>query len=365
MKEYMVLGLMSGTSLDGLDLAFMRFTKDNSWHYTLLQCETVPYSPLWKRRLQHQQVQHLSAIELQPLDAEYASLLAEEVNAFLRRNGLDKADIDFVSSHGHTLFHQPPLGYTTQIGNGAILSAQCDLDSWSDFRTADVALGGQGAPLVPIGDRLLFPQHEACLNLGGFSNISLKTPLIETAFDVCPVNIVLNQLAEKCGQAFDEGGTLAASGTINESLLEALNALPYYSAQAPKSLGAEWVAKNITPLLEQVHESPENLLATFTEHVAVQLTNSFNSFKVNRVLITGGGAFNDFLLQRVRSMSNAELTLPDPSTIAFKEALIFGFLGVLASRGEINVLHRYTGAKMDHVAGVFHRGSSKFNYLLK
>lgn len=356
MKQYMVLGLMSGTSLDGLDIVLIRFTKDIRWKYELLACETTAYSNEWKNKLRLQQALLYSAEGLQRLDSEYASLLAERINSFIATHELNQKDIDFISSHGHTLFHQPQLGYTTQIGSGAILAALCGIPCWTDFRTADVALGGQGAPLVPIGDRLLFSSYEACLNLGGFSNISLKTQDAEMAFDICAVNIVLNGLAGQCGKAFDEDGALAASGVLNETLLHQLNALPYYQQNAPKSLGAEWVAQYIDPLFSSCTDSPENMLATFTEHVAQQLAACFNQFKLSDVLLTGGGAFNKHLIHRTKVHTQTTLHLPDTTTIEYKEALIFGFLGVLASRGEVNVLRQYTGATRDHIAGSFHSG---------
>ncbi len=346
---------MSGTSLDGLDLALVRFSKVQRWHFQIEAAQTLPYSENWHRRLQNALDSTLPGSELAALDAEYSALLAQKVNTFLAENSLAKKDIDFLSSHGHTLYHQPGRGFTLQLGKGAILSSLTGIASWSDFRTADIALGGQGAPLVPVGDALLFDAYPACLNLGGFSNISLTSLDKPVAFDICPVNIVLNRLANRLGKAYDAEGRIAARGEVDNTLFHRLEALPYYSEKAPKSLGTEWVSQYIWPLLENANLGEDALLATFTAHAASQIANTLKQHRVPKVLVSGGGAYNTHLIRSIEKRCGSQLVLPNPEIIAYKEALIFAFLGVLACCNEPNVYACFTGAANDHIGGSFHK----------
>ncbi|MFD2828552.1 anhydro-N-acetylmuramic acid kinase [Leeuwenhoekiella polynyae] len=349
--SYTVLGVMSGTSLDGLDLAYVRFKREAGWSYELLVCETIPYPEAWVVRLQD--AVDLSPEELKSLDIEYTAYLAKTITTFRDRNPLK---IDAIASHGHTILHRPDQGVTYQIGNRSELAKSCKILVVFDFRIEDVALGGQGAPLVPIGDRLLFEDFKACLNIGGFANISFEQNDKRIAYDICPTNIVLNHLTRQLGFDFDKDGAIAASGAVDGSLLNELNNLGFYKESFPKSLGLEWVKREIFPILNQSKATTENKIATFTEHMAVQLAANINLLangkRENRVLVTGGGAYNNYLIKRTQHLSQIKLEIPDAKTIEFKEALIFAFMGVLRLRNSINVLNSVTGASKNHCAGI-------------
>ncbi len=345
---YHAIGLMSGTSLDGLDICHASFshTPDDGWNYRILHCETVKYSAAWEQALRDART--VSAEDLFALNAAYGKYLGEQVNLFLNNNGLTPPDV--IGSHGHTVFHQPHRGFTVQIGEGRAIRMVNDVPVVYDFRSADVLRGGNGAPLVPIGDRHLFAEYGACLNLGGFSNISLEHAGQRIAFDVCPVNIVLNRFAQVLGERFDPGGQLAAAGTIDHQVLQELNERDFYRLSPPKSLGAEWVDRQVLPLLEPL--SARDALATYTEHAASQIALALDNFEVNSLLITGGGAYNTYLLERIAARTSCKLAIPENEVVEFKEALIFAFMAVLRLREENNVLSSATGSDRDHCSGI-------------
>lgn len=346
-NKYHVLGVMSGTSLDGVDLAEIEFSisETSGWDFVIMKAETISYPSLWKEKLQAAVL--FSEEDLKELNENYTRFLGETILKFIERNSIK--NLDAVCGHGHTVLHRPEKGITMQIGNLESLAKQIQQTVVCDFRVQDVALGGQGAPLVPIGDRLLFSGFDCCFNLGGFANVSFEKNRERIAFDICPVNIVLNHYSEKLGKPFDENGKLAASGNLDLELLKKLNALPFYSEKPPKSLGLEWVKENVFPLLEKSGISSQDILRTFTEHVARQL--SANLYSNSSVLVTGGGAYNAFLMERLKSISKLKIEIPEPKILEFKEALIFGLLGVLKLRGEVNVLASVTGAERDHSSG--------------
>lgn len=339
---------MSGTSLDGIDLAecFFSVSEEGRWGYEIGVAETIPYPSDWKVRLQ--EAIHFSEGRLQTLNDAYTQFLGEVIAAFIATHAI--VDLDAVCSHGHTILHRPDQGVTLQIGNLAEIAKITGQTVVCDFRTQDVALGGQGAPLVPVGDRLLFGNYDYCLNLGGFANCSFKKGQKRIAYDICPVNIVLNHYAELLGHPYDEGGQMAASGALDSGLLDALNGLSFYSEPPPKSLGLEWVHRHIFPLLQASNSSVENILHTYTEHVAQQLAMQFRDGCA--VLVTGGGAYNTYLLSRLRHFSEVNLEIPNATLLEFKEALVFGLLGVLRLRGEVNCLASVTGANKNHCGGV-------------
>ena len=347
-SKYRVLGVMSGTSLDGVDLAFCRFIKapNGSWSYLIETAETIAYTDTWRRSLEDSL--HYSDDELQRFNEAYTDYLSEIIAAFIQKKGIQK--LDAVCSHGHTILHQPEKGITLQIGNLPLLAQKLKQTVVCDFRVQDVALGGQGAPLVPIGDRLLFGNYDSCLNLGGFANVSFEKDGKRIAYDLCPVNVVLNHYAQKLGHPYDAEGQLAACGIVNADLLDRLNALPFYQAGFPKSLGVEWVQEQVFPILEASTETPQNILRTFTEHVAEQLARQFSEQET--ILVTGGGAYNQFLLLQLTKRKKLQIQIPDKTLIEFKEALVFGLLGVLRLRNEVNCLASVTGASKDHSCGI-------------
>jgi anhydro-N-acetylmuramic acid kinase len=338
-----ILGLMSGTSLDGLDLALCRITASGT-KYKILKAATIPYSAAWKQRLKD--AEKSSGEELAAHDKEYGQLLGEMCVQFL---GSDKPD--YIASHGHTIFHDPSNGYTFQAGSGSEIARITGITTVNDFRTTDVSLGGQGAPLVPIGDKLLFGNYTYCLNLGGFINISFEENGVRKAFDIAPMNYVLNRIAQRRGQEFDQGGKLAAKGKYNTALGAKLDRLAYYSQLPPKSLGREWVEKNVFPLLDD-RMSPEDQLHTFAVHAAKQTAGICT--QEGKVLVTGGGAYNKFFIGELKMHSRAKIVIPDDETVQFKEALIFALLGYLRLHEQNNALASVTGASRDSCGGTIH-----------
>lgn len=357
MDTYYALGLMSGTSLDGLDIAHCRLTyKNENWIYDILNSTTIEYDGYWIDSLRG--AESLPAQALIALDHDFGKFLGEQSNTFIRHNNLK---VDFIASHGHTVFHQPSQHISLQIGNGAYLAAYSMLPVICDFRTTDIALGGQGAPLVPIGDELLFSDYDFCLNLGGISNVSFNQSGKRIAFDVGACNMLLNTLANEAGLSYDNKGNLARSGSINEKLLQELNAPTYFSDPYPKSLGKEWVLEHSLKSLSNNSSLPlEDRLHTTCHHIAYQIKQALPllSDKKHRILTTGGGAFNSFLMELLQYYLGEAFSveIPEPEIISFKEALVFAFLGTLRWRGEHNSLGSVTGACRNSIGGAIYLG---------
>ena len=345
--KYKVIGVMSGTSLDGLDLAFCEFEKEALWKFKLIRAKTIAYDDQWRKRLK--EAVTLDPEELAKLDSDFGKYIGEQINQFREE---EKITFDYISSHGHTVHHQPQKGITIQIGSGLEIRNATGVSVICDFRKGDVALGGQGAPLVPIGDRLLFEEMDYCLNLGGIANISFEKNNERIAFDICACNIVLNLLAEKLGSSFDKDGAFANSGELNKKLLDELNELPYYQKAHPKSLGREDIEREVFPILNKYEIKSEDLLRTFCKHIAIQIEKVIGSEVSNsKMLITGGGTLNHFLLKQIEDECHLKIVVPAKAIIDFKEAIIFGFLGVLKIRNENNCLSSVTGASKDSSGG--------------
>ncbi len=348
-KTYKVIGVMSGTSLDGIDLAAVEFNiLDQKWNFKILEKETISYTEDWVNQLK--EAVTFSEEKLTQLNENYTILLGGIIKDFIKKYHLK--DIDAVCSHGHTILHQPQNGFTLQIGNLPNIAKIIGTKVVCDFRVQDVQLGGQGAPLVPIGDRILFSEYDYCLNLGGFSNISFEENNNRIAFDISPVNTVLNIYSNKLGLDYDNKGEISSSGKLNSDLLNELNSLEYYSKPFPKSLGFEFVKEIVLPLIENYPIAIEDKMHTFTEHIALQTAKALPS-KNGKILVTGGGAYNTFLMERMLfHLPSLKIIIPDAEILEFKEALIFALLGVLKLRDEINVLGSVTGAKKNHSSGV-------------
>ena len=344
----LVTGLMSGSSLDGVDLACCQFLcNEEGWHFEIRATETFSYPSSLYHQLN--EAMGRDSEQLVILDHELGVYFGTLLNRFHREHQVSP---ELVASHGHTIFHEPSRGRTLQIGNGQAMADLTGLRVVNNFRSADVAQGGQGAPLVPVGDRLLFGQYGACLNLGGFANISFEMEQgMRIAYDIGPCNLSLNWIASRLGKPFDPEGTIAQAGTVEGRLLHTLNQLPYYTLPPPKSLGREWFRTNFLPFLSNTHLTFSDLMATTVEHLSFQIGDAINQSGARQVLVTGGGAFNLFLLERLNTYIHARLVVPDPVLIAFKEALVFAFLGVLRIRNEINCLASVTGGKQDLSAG--------------
>ena len=346
MKDYYVIGLMSGTSIDGVDLVYVNFFFNKYWSFKILKFKTYEYDKDWQNILKNLIDKDQNSIKL--IDKNYTKLLSKYILSFIEEFSIKK--LDFVSSHGHTAIHNPSSSITYQIGNLKELSNYIGLKVICDFRVQDIKLGGQGAPLVPVGEKYIFPEYDNLINLGGFANITIKSNNNLTAYDICPVNIVFNHLSNLRHLKYDDKGKIALSGKLNFELFNCLQSLDYYKQVSPKSLGVEWVNKNILPIISSFSEIPlEDLLNTFSKHFASQIAINIKSAK--KTLITGGGVYNDYLIQNIINLTESEIIIPSSEIIEYKEALIFGFLGVLKDLNINNCYSSVTGATKDHSSG--------------
>jgi anhydro-N-acetylmuramic acid kinase len=347
---YHAIGIMSGTSMDGLDLACCRFTKRRKWEFEIQTALTIRYPKSWKDKLTA--APHLRSEALLALDAEYGKFIGERCQEFIRKGKIKNVDV--VASHGHTVFHQVQRGFTFQLGNGHGIHAATGLPVVYDFRSLDVALHGQGAPLVPMGDRHLFGEYDVCLNLGGIANLSMEKNDRRIAYDICFANMGLNYLAAKVNKEFDKDGLLAAGGTVVESLLDKLSAVYETNRKKRPALGREGFESVIQPLFDDDLISVEDRMRTFCESIAAEIRRSIPSKKNNlKLLATGGGALNPVLIKLLRqSLPGIKVEVPPRQIIEFKEAMVFAFLGVLRVRGEVNVLKSVTRASRDSCSGV-------------
>jgi anhydro-N-acetylmuramic acid kinase len=346
------IGLMSGTSLDGLDIAAVDFfLVDNNWQFELKHATTLPYLSQFKSQLR--EVYHLSSFDLAKLHHDFGVYCAKAVNEFLSSTNHKPS---FIASHGQTIFHRPELGFTTQIGSGAAIAALTSIDTITDFRSKDVALGGNGAPLVPLVDELLFNQYEACLNLGGFANISFSSNNSRVAYDICAANLVLNALCNQLDLDYDKDGAIAASHPVNHTLLEQLNQLEYFQKSFPKSLGFEFVDQVIMPLLQSSEKDVNVQIATFTKHIADRIIFDLNKYKINSLMVSGGGAYNKKLMGLIKEGARFEINIPSDEIIEFKEAICFAFLGLLRYFNEPNTLASVTGAIRNSVGACIYSG---------
>ena len=345
--EYNVIGVMSGTSLDGIDLVYAKFCLNETWSFEIVHAETVEYPSNWYEALK--ELVNTPIEELKAIDTNYTEYLAKVIKNFIIKYQIK--NIDAICSHGHTALHQPENKLTYQIGNRPFLAELLKETVVCDFRVQDVELGGQGAPLVPIGDELLFSEFDFCLNLGGFANVSTNFNRNRIAYDICPVNIVLNHYIRKLGLNYDDEGKIASEGMISVKLLNQLNAIEFYKETYPKSLGLEWVNNTVFPLIDTFKLEIQDVLKTFVEHIAIQIASEINKKNTGSVLITGGGVYNIYLMDRIEAHSIQKIIVPKNEVVEFKEAVIFGFLGVQKLRNEVNCLSSVTGAIKDHSSG--------------
>ena len=340
-----IVGLMSGTSVDGLDICYVSFDNHDPSKYEIIDCETVNYDDNLKIKLKN--IIKLDNNQIKQIDDEFGEFIGLSVLKFINKNKLSKPDL--ISSHGHTVFHEPKFNKTLQIGSGEIINKVTQVKTVNNFREQDIQLGGQGAPLVPIGDKLLFDDYKYCLNLGGFTNISVKDSRTIFAYDICPLNTVLNHYANKLGYECDLGGKLSKKGVINIDLFNELNDLDYYKKSYPKSLGLEFVIENIFPITEKYKIKEVDILATYIEHASFQIKRNIDNG--SKVLLTGGGTFNNNLIKTLNHDSKINFIVPDKTIINYKESLIFALLGYLKINGKVNCLRSVTGASNDHSSG--------------
>jgi anhydro-N-acetylmuramic acid kinase len=370
LKKYYVIGIMSGTSLDGLDIAYCEFDIEHALvrHYSILEAETIPYANELKTAILS--LENSQSTTFLEWDRKIGVYFGQEIFKFIKKYAIKK--LDFVASHGHTIFHQPSKGFTVQIGHGAAISSQVSLPVVCDFRSLDVSLGGQGAPLVPVGDKILFANYDFCLNLGGIANISyLNKKQIEVtkdetksiAFDICVANMALNYFAKLKNAEYDKDGNWARNGNLNTELLNELNNLSFFYHKPPKSLGKEWFLEEFMPILDKYAISVDDKLKTVCEHIAIQISKSVLDANLKAsnehectMLVTGGGAFNHYLIERISYYlySKVKVIIPNEKTVMFKEALIFALLGVLRWEQQVNCLASVTGASKNNIGGAIY-----------
>ncbi|MDP2176279.1 MAG: anhydro-N-acetylmuramic acid kinase [Bacteroidota bacterium] len=361
MKSYHVLGIMSGSSMDGMDISLCKISTDGQqFSYQIEESETFDYPEKWRIRLS--QLRKADSMAYAKTDVFYGHYIGQQINQFIEKHQLK---VDLIASHGHTVFHYPDERITRQVGDGASISAITNLPVVSDFRSMDVAKGGQGAPLVAIGDELLFNEYDYCLNLGGFANISGKVGPYRVSFDICPANIILNRTARDLNLDYDKDGEIAAKGAINYTLLENLNQIDYYKKPFPKSLNRDWINSELWQIVKDGEKLlPEDKMKTFVDHIGFQISNSIDYLSQKnatgkKVLVTGGGAFNHTLMDYIKTHSDAEFIIPNEKLVKYKESLIFALMGVLRITNQTNIFKTYTGASSDSVSGSLNGDFSK------
>lgn len=369
MHTYRALGLMSGSSLDGLDIAYCEIQVACSPEFRILNsnilvAETLPFSEQWVVRLKNLPQQN--ALIFAKTHTYFAHYLADLVKEFCVKN---KVKPDFISSHGHTIFHQPENRITVQIGDGAALAAKTGYPVICDFRTHDIALNGEGTPLAPIADKWLYPGYDFYLNIGGIANISCDLDGKFIAYDIGPANQILNALANLAGKDYDENGNLARAGKVNQTLLNQVNEMTYFSQSYPKSLDNSWISQNILPLYLEAEISLEDKICTAVEQLAQQLQKEIGFVKTKenlnrekyRIFATGGGVFNSFLMERMQELcADTKIILPTPKVVNFKEAALMALLGVLRVENQVNCLSSVTGARFDTIGGAIYQGRKRF-----
>ncbi len=361
MRKYNIIGVMSGTSMDGLDIAHVTLEEKEGgkWAYKINVAKTVAYHEKWRLRLS--KLRHQNSLIFYKTDRFYGQYIGEQVKVFIDEHNLE---VDLISSHGHTVFHQPDKNISVQVGDGNSIYAYTGIPTVTNFRALDVILGGEGAPLVGIADQYLFGEFDMCLNLGGFANISAQINSSRIAYDVCPCNIVLNRIAREFDKEFDEDGEIAEKGNIDYDLLSDLNAIEFYDYEPPKSLGREWISSNFWFNVRNSIAKKEDKMKTLVDHIAQQIGYNIDDLSSGdasskRILVTGGGAFNKTLISHLRSHTEAEIVVPDDLMIDFKEALAFALLGILRVQNKTNVLSVATGSSADSVSGSLYGDFSK------
>lgn len=352
---YKAIGVMSGSSLDGLDIVYAQFKKINEkWSFKIL---SEALYPLEKFEEQLHSARKLPLEKLNALDISFGKFIGNCIQDFRIKNHLKV--IDIIASHGHTVYHFPEKGITKQIGCKQAIFEQTNIPCLNNLRQKDIDFGGNGAPIVPIGDWHLFSEYKYCLNIGGIANISIKTANKILAFDICTANQVLNYLASSKNKKYDKGGQMAKQGKLNQNLLKALNSIPFYLQKLPKSLDNAFRLESIA-ILNQYAISIEDKLYTYCHHIAYQITECLSiESKTETMLVTGGGAFNHFLCTIIANYLkplNINIKIPNKQLVENKEAMVMAFMGVLFLRKEVNCLASATGAKQDSICGEIYLG---------
>lgn len=339
---------MSGSSLDGLDIAYVQFKYiNNKWTFQLLASECIEYPPVLLHKLKI--AKQLSIEEFYKIHTQLGHYFGNAVKNFCSSKNIKQ--IDLVASHGHTIFHDPENMVTCQIGCGAAIAASSGIVTISDLRAIDIAYRGQGAPIVPIGDRLLFSDYDAWLNIGGIANITIKKDDQFIAYDIASANQVINYYASQLGKKYDEDGHIALNNKSHTDIIEQLNRLEFYQKQAPKSLDNSH-SNEVYAILDQFKISTEEKIATYTEHLAQQIASQTKHSK--KLLATGGGVHNKNLIMRIQNHTDCQIIVPETAVVDYKEAIVMAFIGVLRIEKQINVLSSVTGAIKDSIGGAIY-----------
>lgn len=348
---------MSGSSLDGLDIGIIDIIKKgNELSYEVIRCDTIEYSTEWKKSLTS--LPNASAKELANNDMAYSRYMSELIRSFLK----EEDQIDYVSLHGHTLFHEPENGFTYQLGNGGVLSARLGLPVVCDFRSKDIGLGGKGTPLAPIVDSYFYNEYEVLINLGGICNLTFLSKKETIAWDVCPCNQLLNFLSEKMNLAYDKDGLIARNGKLNLDFLNILEKNPYYSEKYPKSLDNQYIKQNIIRELDSYTIPLEDQLHTTCIFVARQIKAAIQmavkSLEVawpEKILITGGSAHNAFLIQCIKEhCAPSVVSIPDETIINYKEIILMALCAYLRVNNQENTLSEVTGSSRNSIGGAIY-----------
>jgi anhydro-N-acetylmuramic acid kinase len=352
-----ILGAMSGSSLDGLDLAICSFTDQSI--FTIHNSTTIELPLDLRTKLKN--FSTLNAFQIADLDAYFALFSAHSIRDFTN-NWI--GGISLVVSHGHTLYHNPANAVSWQIGNGGIIAAVTGIDTLCDLRVQDVALGGQGAPLAALVDLNLFKDYTGLLNLGGIANITINQSNTVYSWDISPCNQVFNHLAQKEGKEFDKGGSIARSGKILMELIHKWQENTYFSQMPPKSMDNTWVKENYIKEIDKIDQPVKILMASFAEFVAIQLSKDLKSLDLNpgKILVTGGGAFNAHFISRLKvhlSPLNWVVEVAEESLINYKEAMLMAYMGHRYINKKTNTISTATGAEKDLISGALYLGNGK------
>jgi len=347
----LILGLMSGSSLDGIDMALCSFSGlGESLQWKLIHSVHVPFEPKWKKLLQD--LPGSSAYDLSLADYDFGNLLGASSKKYF-----SDFKPDYIASHGHTIFHYPALKMTCQIGNGAVIASASGINTICDFRSMDIGYGGQGAPIVSLFDLDFFGGLDVLVNLGGIANLTVPDKNQTIAYDIGPCNQLLNYLAGSIGLEYDQDGLLAAQGEIDQNLLKTLSGHSYFDRTFPKTLDNGYIFNEFVPILDKSKASVQDKLRTVVELIAKMLSREITMHLANHktkagVMFTGGGAKNTFLMETFRKKAvGFEMIETDDEMIDFKEAIMMAYLGYLRVKGKINVLSKVTGASKDSIGG--------------
>lgn len=352
---YNVIGVTSGTSLAGLDLVFVALTEvRGKWTYEIKAAERLAYTPEWEEKLGS--AANLPARDYLLLNSEYGHYTGHAVKQFISQHQLDH-QVHFITAHGHTVFHVPGQKMTAQLGDGAAIAAVTGLPVISDLRAMDVALGGKGAPILPIAEQLLFPDYRYRVNLGENATIAIQKDEQFLAFDICPCNYILDTLAETLGRAYDDEGKLAAGGVTDQPLLGALNGLAFYNEKYPRTLASKFGTGIVMPMIQQHQLSTQGKLNTYTHHIAAQIEKVVKDLLPQEedtsrsLLLTGGGTANTYLVKVIEEVLQPLNITVTTQNEPFRNALMIALLGALRWRQEPNALASVTGAEKDSVGG--------------